>query len=125
TIALTRLPARIAGSPPRFDAGHVLATKLRAPRPNDGWRGFHDDLGRALAGVSGVRGVAFGTAHPLGDQGTSVTSVTTTEQRRQSLPTNEVSPNYFDVFGVRVERGRAFTATDADCVAGVCPVILS
>jgi predicted permease len=125
TIALTRLPSRVAGSPPRFDARHVLATNLRAPRPNDGWRSFHDDLGRALGTVSGVRGVAFATSQPLGDEATRVTTVTTSEKRRQVLPANEVSPTYFDVFGVRVERGRAFTAADADCSAAVCPVILS
>src|SRR4029079_16987488 len=33
TIALTRLPARIANSPPQFDARHVLAMNLRAPEP--------------------------------------------------------------------------------------------
>jgi hypothetical protein len=37
----------------------------------------------------------------------------------------EVSPNYFDVFGIRVERGRAFTAADADCAGAVCPAIVS
>ena len=30
TIALTRLPVRIANSPPRFDASHVLAMNLEA-----------------------------------------------------------------------------------------------
>jgi putative ABC transport system permease protein len=41
------------------------------------------------------------------------------------MPSIEVSPTYFDVFGIRVERGRAFTPADADCAAAVCPVILS
>ena len=40
SIALTRLPARIANSPPRFDARHVLATNLRAPDPAAGWQSF-------------------------------------------------------------------------------------
>ena len=42
-----------------------------------------------------------------------------------AMPSIEVSPTYFDVFGIRVERGRAFTPADADCAAAVCPVILS
>jgi len=125
TIALMRLPARIANSPPRFDATHVLAARLRAPEPATGWRSFHDDMGRALATVSGVRGVAFATAHPVGDGQTGSTEVTTTEKGSRRLPSIDVSPAYFDVFGIRVERGRAFTAADADCAAVVCPVILS
>jgi predicted permease len=125
TIALTRLPARINNSPPRFDARHVLATNLRAPQPAAGWQSFHDDMGRALATVSGVRGVAFGTAEPAGDEGTGAIGVTTLENTHRRLPTTEVSPTYFDVFGVRVERGRAFTAADAGCVAAVCPAVLS
>ena len=128
TIALTRLPARIANSPPRFDARHVLATQLRAPQPEGGWRAFHDALGRELAAVDGVRGVTFATAQPVGDEATGVLSVTTAEQRdgaRHPMPWIEVSPSYFDVFRIRVERGRVFTAADADCAAAVCPVIVS
>jgi putative ABC transport system permease protein len=125
TIALTRLPARIANSPPRFDARHVLATTLRAPQPaTGGWQSLHDDLGRALATVSGVRGVAFATAGPVSDEGTGSIALTTAEKARRMTPWIEVSPTYFDVFGIRVERGRAFTTADADCAA-VCPVILS
>jgi putative ABC transport system permease protein len=126
TIALVRLPARIAGSPPRFDARHVLAMNLRAPQPADGgWRSFHDDVGRTLATVSGVRGVAFATAQPVGDELTGIVEVKTTDKARRPMPSIEVSPSYFDVFGIRVERGRAFTLADADCTAAVCPVIIS
>ena len=125
TIALTRLPARINDSPPRFDARHVLAAKLRAPQPVAGWQSFHDDVGRALATVSGVRGVAFGTAGPAGDEGTGVLEVTTAEKARRRMPWTEVSPAYFDVFGIRVERGHAFTPMDAGCAAPVCPVLVS
>jgi len=126
TIALTRLPARIADSPPRFDARHVLATNLRAPEPTTGgWRGFHDALGRQLAAVSGVRGVAFATAEPVSDEATGIMDVSTTRNVRRSVPWIEVSPNYFDVFGMHVVRGRPFTLADESCVAVVCPVIIS
>jgi predicted permease len=126
TIALTRLPARIAGSPPRFDARHVLAMKLRAPQPaTGGWQSFHDDVARTLATATGVRGVAFATAQPAGDEGTGITDVTTTDHRRRTMPSVEISPNYFDVFGIRIERGRPFTPADADCAAAVCPAIVS
>jgi putative ABC transport system permease protein len=41
------------------------------------------------------------------------------------MPSVEISPNYFDVFGIRSERGRPFTPADADCAAAVCPAIVS
>ncbi len=127
TIALVRLPARIADSPPRFDARHVLAMNLRAPQPAEGggWQSFHDDVARTLATVTGVRAVAFATAQPVSDEATGIVEVKTADKGRRPMPTIEVSPNYFDVFGIRVERGRAFTPADADCTAAVCPVILS
>jgi putative ABC transport system permease protein len=126
TVALTRLPARIASSPPRFDARHVLAMNLRAPQPaTGGWQSFHDDIARTLTTVTGVRGIAFATAQPVGDEATGVTEVKTAEERRREMPSIEVSPSYFDVFGIRVDRGRSFTLADADCAAAVCPVIVS
>jgi len=127
TIALTRLPARIANSPPRFDAPHVLALNLRAPKPaaGGGWRSFHDDMSRALATVAGVRGETFASAAPVGDEGTAVIDVATPEKQRRRLPWIEISSTYFDVFGIRVERGRALAPTDADCIAAVCPAVLS
>src|SRR6185312_17489987 len=76
TIALTRLPARIAGSPPRFDASHVVEMNLLAPQPSSGgWQSFHDDVSRTLAAVSGVRAVAFASAQPVGDEGTGINDV--------------------------------------------------
>jgi predicted permease len=125
TIALTRLPTRIANSPPQFDARHVLAMNLRAPDPaTGGWRSFHDDVARTLATESGVRGIAFATAEPVGDEATGITDVKAAENVHRAIPSIEVSPGYFDVFGIRLERGRSFTLGDADCAA-VCPVIIS
>jgi hypothetical protein len=40
------------------------------------------------------------------------------------MPSIEIAPNYFDVFGIRLDRGRSFTLADADCAA-VCPAIVS
>ena len=126
TVALTRLPARIASSPPRFDARHVIAMNLRAPQPaTGGWQSFHDDVARTLTTVTGVRGVAFATGQPVGDEAMGITEVKTASERRRELPSIEVSPSYFDVFGIRVERGRSFTLADADCTAVVCPAIVS
>ncbi len=126
TIALTRLPGRVAGAPPRFDAQHVLAMNLRAPQPANGsWQSFHDDIGRALASAPGVRGVTFATAEPVDDEQTGSIEVTTAGKVRRVMPSIEVSPTYFDIFGIGLDRGRVFTPADADCAARVCPAIVS
>jgi putative ABC transport system permease protein len=51
--------------------------------------------------------------------------VKTPENLHRVMPSIEVSPSYFDVFGIRLERGRSFTLGDAGCAAAVCPVIVS
>jgi len=61
----------------------------------------------------------------VSDEGTGLLEVMTTDKRRRALPFVEVSPSYFEVFGLRVERGRVFTAADADCAAPVCPAMVS
>lgn len=102
---------------------------LRAPAPaTGGWQSFHDGVARTLATVSGVRAVTFATSEPLGDAATGFIEVQTAPNvttRGRAMPWIEVSPSYFDVFGMRVERGRSFTVADADCEAPVCPVMVS
>lgn len=124
SIALSRMPNRVESAPLHFDAAHVLSINLRAPQPANGWRAFHADLARALADVPGVDGVAFGST-PTGDENTGAVEVTTAAGVRRTLPAIAVSPEYFDVFGIRLQRGRAFHADDADCDAAVCPVVIS
>ncbi|HEU4786816.1 MAG TPA: FtsX-like permease family protein, partial [Gemmatimonadaceae bacterium] len=44
---------------------------------------------------------------------------------RRTLPAITVSPEYFAVFGIRVQRGRGFRADDTDCNASVCAIVVS
>ena len=125
STALTRIPHRVESAPLHFDASHVVSLNLRAPAPADGWRAFHADLARTLADVAGVDGIAFGSATPAGDENTGVVQVTTAAGVRRALPAITVSPEYFDVFGIRLQRGRAFRADEADCDAPSCPVVVS
>jgi putative ABC transport system permease protein len=125
SIALSRMPARVQSAPLHFDAAHVLSLNLRAPQPANGWRAFHADLTRTLTDVPGVDGIAFGSATPPGDENTGAVEVTTAAGVRRILPAIAVSPDYFDVFGIRLQRGRPFNANDADCDAPVCPVVIS
>jgi len=125
TIALTRLPARIASAPPHFETKRVSAMNVRAPRPANGWQSLYADIGRTLAAVPGVARVAFATAIPVGDESIGSIAVTTARNARRTLPSIDVSPEYFDVLGVRIERGRSFATSDVGCTASVCPVVVS
>jgi ABC-type antimicrobial peptide transport system permease subunit len=125
TIALTRLPARIASAPPHFETRHVSEMNVRAPKPTNGWLSFHTDVERILAGVPGVRRVAFATAIPVSDEGIGSVTVTSSGAVRRALPAIEVSPSYFDVLGIQIERGRALATTDVGCDRSVCPVVIS
>lgn len=125
SIGLTRLPHRVGSAPLHFDASHVVSLNLRAPQQANGWRSFHADLARTLADVPGVNGVAFGSATPAGDEGTGFVDVTTSSGARRTLPAIAVSPEYFDVFGVRMQRGRALRPDEADCDGAVCAAVVS
>ena len=125
SVALTRLPHRVESAPLHFDATHVVALNLRAPQPANGWRAFHADVARTLGDVAGVNEVAFGSAAPVGDESTGAVQVTTAAGMRRTLPAIEVSPEYFDVFGIRAQRGRGLHAADADCDAAICAAVIS
>lgn len=125
TIALTRLPSRIASAPPHFETKHVSAMNLRAPKPANGWKSLYEDIGRGVANVPGVTKVAFATAMPVGDEFIGSVAVATSKSAHRILPSIEVSPEFFDVFGIRVERGRALAPTDVGCDASLCPVVVS
>jgi len=125
TIALTRLPSRIASAPPHFETKHVSVMNVRAPKPENGWQSLYSDLDRTLAAVPGVTGVAFGTAMPVSDEGIGSISITTSANTHRALPAIQVSPSYFDVLGIRIERGRTLTASDVKCDASLCPVVVS
>ncbi|HSQ32464.1 MAG TPA: ABC transporter permease [Gemmatimonadaceae bacterium] len=125
SIALTRLPHRVESAPLHFDAAHVVSLNLRAPQPANGWRAFHADLARTLGDIAGADGIAFGSATPAGDENTGAVQVTTSAGVRRTLPAITVSPEYFDVFGIRVQRGRGLRAADADCDAAICAAVIS
>ena len=125
SIALSRMPHRVESAPLHFDAAHVLSLNLRAPQPVNGWRAFHADIARTLTDVAGVDGVAFGSATPSGDENTGAVKVTTAAGVSRLLPAITVSPEYFAVLGIRVQRGRALAAADVDCDAPTCAVVIS
>ena len=125
---LMRIPARVAAEPPRFEMRRVMSPNLvpadRDGAPN-GWTGYHDELAAALREIPGAVSVAFGSAPPANDERIGSVAVTPRGQSRRDLPTVQVSAGYFAVFGIPIVRGRAITAADTACLAGVCPIVVS
>jgi putative ABC transport system permease protein len=104
-----------------YDVDHVTGFSLEFPNGT----GTHEkearigipEAARRMRGVAGVRAVAFAVVSPL--DGVSFTPLALPD--RDSIPhpphqwgptANAISPEFFDAVGMRIVRGRAFTATD-------------
>ena len=125
-VALSRMPERVAAAPAHIDARHVLAVNILPPDRGDGlWSGYHEEVLRTAAAVPGVEIVAFGSAAPVNDERIGTIVVTAPGQDKRTLPTVRVSSHYFEAFGLHLVRGRLLTTADDNCVAAVCPVVVS
>jgi predicted permease len=102
-----------------FTGGNILLAELEP-----GLQGY--DRGRAtqffatleqrLALSPDVEGVSWARDLPLGlsnsQSGVRINGYTPSEDEQMSIDNSVVSPSYFDVMGIRVVQGRAFTAQD-------------
>jgi putative ABC transport system permease protein len=83
----------------------------------DATRIFYRQLGDRVRALAGVRDVAFGQHIPLGVSSSS-TDITITgyepgpDQQTLSIGSSVVSDRYFDVLGIPIVGGRAFTTRD-------------
>jgi predicted permease len=125
-VSLARMSARVAASPAHLDTRRVLALNVVPPdRVTGAWSAYHEDVARTAAAVPGVEIVAFGSAAPIYDARAGVIVVTAAGTGKHALPAVQVSSRYFDVFGLHLIRGRLLATADDNCVAAVCPVVVS
>ncbi|MGH9447504.1 MAG: ABC transporter permease, partial [Terriglobia bacterium] len=108
---------RLTNAPLGYERHHLLTAYLQlpsssSPRPA-GWIRFYDRLGRQIASLPGVVGVAFSPQFPAGGNAItiegngsepSVTGYTVSEQ--------PASAGYFRVMGIPLLRGREFEGRD-------------
>jgi len=122
---LLRSFARLISVDPGFRAEHVLTMALDvghgSGEEDDRERGlqFFEELGQRVSGLPGVIKVAWGDTVPLHHY--SMMMMGLRIEGRDEPPTDQpppevaitmVSPTYFDTMGMRIVRGRAFTAAD-------------
>ena len=122
---LLRSFARLISVDPGFRAEHVLTMAFDvghgAGERDDADRGlqFFEQLAERVSGLPGVTNVAWGDTVPLHHY--SMMMMGLRIEGRDEPPSDQpppevaitmVSPAYFDTMGMRIVRGRAFTAAD-------------
>lgn len=120
---LTRSFVRLQAVDPGFRAEGILRTDLRLPSarysPADGARFFgYRDILRSVQAVPGVTGAALAFVDPFGGRNL-VNDITPADRAPETSAAGfmqagwrPVSPEYFDVLGIPLLRGRGFTAED-------------
>jgi predicted permease len=106
---------------PGFDPAGVLRARFELPQAYTPERRlqFVEALRTRLAAIPSVRGVAVGSDIPL--SGSSSASFIYIPDVNEQLRyyRHSVTPDYFATLGIRLVRGRAFTAADRDSVPTV------
>jgi putative ABC transport system permease protein len=129
---LTRSLMRLTGVDPGFRVEHLLTARVALPenyKTPEQILGFYRQLFAKLAAAPGVKGVAGADALPLSEQYGSTRFAVDGEPPPEAgrFPVaNAVgeSPNYFDLMGVPIIAGRAFTDHDISDGDGT-PVIIN
>jgi putative ABC transport system permease protein len=117
---VTRSFARLLAWDPGFDRTGLVTTWMLPPRdadPGSPTVSLMERVREEIAAVPGVRAAALGSAGPLfgGAETGGVAIAGRPAFAPSAMPTVQwfnVSANYFDALGVRLLRGRRFTAAD-------------
>ncbi len=119
---LARSVHRLLGVSPGFDMRGLLTMRVSLPGARYAAAAqvlaFYDRLAGRLAAMPAVSGVAASTQLPLQGRGNSgvpaIEGRATVAGGGPEVSIRTISANYFDVVGLRLEGGRAFTDADRD-----------
>jgi putative ABC transport system permease protein len=134
---MIRSLANLLATDPGFDGRGVLTFRMAfspGDVPYDSMPGFYGQLFDRIRALPGVSDAAINNCAPLSG-GCNLTSLTLLDRPVDPNPANQplvgvhwASPNWFALMGVKLERGRMFTAADrsgAQRVALVNDVVAS
>ncbi|HEX8944225.1 MAG TPA: ABC transporter permease [Gemmatimonadaceae bacterium] len=118
---MLRSLTKLLGTDPGFDARNVITFRVAfAPGEviRDSMPGFYTELLDRVRAVPGVSDVAINSCAPLSG-GCNLTTLELLDRpaepnpmRRPLVGVHWASPSWFETMGVRLERGRLFTAAD-------------
>jgi putative ABC transport system permease protein len=125
---LLRSVSQLAGTDPGFRTERVLSARLNLPpakyeKPGATVR-FAEQLLEGVRELPGVQSVAAVSHPPFSylDRWPFAIEGRTAPEQRMSAANRVVSPNYYEVMGIPLRRGRAFTAQDTAEQPGVIVV---
>jgi predicted permease len=99
-----------------FRTDHILSMNVSLPetryRTGDLRLRFYQQLEERVRALPGVQSVAFASRLPLGASSSSGLSTDLQPDAKLAAGYQVVSPGYFEMLGIPLERGRLFTADD-------------
>jgi predicted permease len=108
--------AMLRAVPLGIDREQVLLAHVNlqaAGLPDERMRFLYEDLPRRLRELPGVRAASLSHPPVLGGRTGWTISFPGTDLPDKNFPLYFVTPDYFDVLGLRIVRGRGFTSTDS------------
>jgi putative ABC transport system permease protein len=106
---------------PGFDPKGVLRARLVLPQQQytpERRLQFVEELRARLSAIPSVRSVAIGSDLPLGGSSSAAFIFVPDVNDRFRYYRHSVTPDYFSSLGIRLVRGRTFTAADRDSAPG-------
>lgn len=117
-LLLVRTLAAVGAVDPGFRTDGLLTAQVTFPADRPGDAATFDALLARIRAVPGVRDAAAAGTVPFGPlreaYATFIEGVTTDPNDLPSIDADRVSPAYFDVMGIPLIAGRAFTAADRE-----------
>jgi putative ABC transport system permease protein len=123
---LIRTMSNLAKVQAGYNVGRVLTMSVTSVEGD--WTSFHMHALERIAALPGVEHVAFAWGLPLTGNNWPATveiegqPVARKESDRLSLPLRSITPDYFDVLGLKISEGRGFRSTDTRQAPGVAVV---
>jgi len=128
-VLFARLPFSIVNTNPGFETRHTMTVPLEVeipPYTESSALTFERSLESRILQVPGVRSLAWGTLAPF--RGAPISEVRLdTQSRGQGRPASidNVSPDFFSVFGIPLMHGRSFLRADVSANNGTNVAIVS
>ena len=126
---LVRAQGRLSDLGVGYDLKSIVVTRVSSPIARDNSQGgaFSRTLIERVEALAGVRSIAVANSAPFQGSATEAvrTEAASAPHEWHPVRIRRVSPSYFDIFAVRIIRGRIFTADEIRPSSDLAPVVIS